>query len=265
MESTTKPTLATRKSKKNDLDVVTTELKKGFEWTTKHTTLVLSLLGVLVLVSGGYAAYSTISKRQEMDLQAKYYDLETVVNKKRADFEMAKNPPPAMPDQPAPAATAKPTGDLQKDYGDVTTQLAEFAKEHPKSAAGSMAALNLASLQAEYNQTDAAIATLKTVTPPKSFLGALVQMELATQLANANNCPEATAIWQKLMDQSSAQFLKAEAKLKMGLCAEAQGDLTKAQSFYSEVEKDYKDSAAGRSAAQYLRLLAMKTPAAPAQ
>lgn len=262
MEST-KPVSSVRKPKKNELDIVTTELKKGFEWTTKHTTLVVAVLALLVLGGGGYAAYSTLAKNKELDLQAKYYDLEAVVNKKRADFEMAKNPPPATPDQPAPPATAKPSGDLQKDYGDVTGQLADFAKQNPASAAGSMAALNLASLQAEYDQTDAAIATLKSVTPPKTFLGALVQMELATQLANAGNCAEATGIWQGLTNTPSAQFLKGEAKLKMGLCAEAEGDLTKAQSFYSEVEREFKDSAAGRSASQYLRLLAMKnTPPA---
>lgn len=256
-----KPASTLRKPKK-ELDIVTTELKKGFEWTTKHTSLVAGIVGVLVLVGGGYAIYSTLAKSKELDLQSKYYDLEAVVNKKRADFEMAKNPPPATPDQPAPAATAKPSGDLQKDYGDVTAQLADFAKQNPGSTAGSMAALNLASLQAEYNQTEAAITTLKSVTPPKTFLGALVQMELATQLANANNCADATAIWQQLTNAPNAQFLKGEAKLKMGLCAESQGDLTKAQSFYSEVERDYKDSAAGRSASQYLRLLAMKNEAA---
>lgn len=256
-----KPVSNVRKPRKDDLDIVTTELKKGFEWTTKHTTLVVGLLGLLIVVGGGYAIYSTVAKNKEIELQAKYYDLEAVVTKKRGDFEMAKNPPPVTPDQPAPPATAKPSGDLQKDYGDVTAQLADFAKTNPSTTAGSMAALNLASLQAEYNQTEAAISTLKTVNPPKSFLGALVQMELATQLANANNCPEATGIWQKLIDTPSAAFLKGEAKLKMGLCAEATGDLTKAQSFYSEVEKDYKDTAAGRSASQYLRLLSMKNDA----
>lgn len=256
---TSKP-LITRKTN-NDLDVVTTELKKGFEWTTKHTTLILGLLVTFVILGGGYAAYNMVTKKNEVDLQAKYYDLEAVVNKKRADFEQAKNPMPAQPGEPVPAVTAKPTGDIAKDYGDVTAGLADFAKSHPASAAGAMAALNLASLQAEYNQTDSAIETLKGVSVQKSFLGALVQMELATQLANASKCPEAQAIWESLVGQTQAAFLKAEAKLKMGLCAESTGDIARAQGYYKEVEMEFKESAAGRSAAQYLRLLSSKTEA----
>lgn len=243
-------------SKKQKTDVVTAELQRGFEWTTQHTTLVVSLLAVMLIGGGGFTAWKMISESKEKDLQAKYYDLEAVVNKKRADFEMAKNP---QPGQPAPTGVTKPSGDLAKDYGDVTQSLAEFVRQHPKSAAGSMAALNLASLQTEYNQSAEAIQTLKTVDTQKNLLGALVRMELATQLANSGNCPEAVTMWKDLTSLDSAKFLKAEAKLKMGLCAETQGDVAQAQSIYKEVESEFKESAAGRSASQYLRLLSSKS------
>lgn len=258
METT--PSSTTRKADKNT-DAVTAELRRGFEWTTTHTTLVLSVIAIFIIGGGGYVAYSSMAKSKEAELQAKYYAIESVVNKKRADFDEAKNPTPPQPGEPTPTAKAKPTGDMAKDYGDVTDSLLKFAQDNPKSAAGAMAALNLASLQAEYNQPEAAITTLKTIQPSQNMLGALVRMELATQIANAGNCPEADAIWAELIKQPSANFLKAEAKLKMGLCAETQGDTARAQAMFKEVETEFKDTAAGRSAAQYQRLLSGKTEA----
>lgn len=243
-------------------DLLTAELKKGFEWTTTHSKIVGFIVGALILVGGGWTLVTMMNESKEKELQAQYFDLENQTNKKRAAFEAGRNPIPPNPEQPTAVAPQKATGDLTKDYGDLVNQLSVFAKEHPGSVAGSMAALNLASLQSEYKQNEQAIETLKLVKPQKGFLGALVQMELATQLANAGQCPEATKIWSALSTQDSANFLKGEAKLKMGLCAESQGDLTQAQSLYKEVETEFKESAAGRSAAQYLRLLSAKTAAA---
>lgn len=258
LSKTTKGTVTVHHKKPSDTDVVTAELKKGFVWTTQHSYLVGGFIAAFIVIGGGITGWKMWSESKEKDLQAKYYDIEVQVNKKRADFEKAKTPaPPAEKDKPETKAPVAATGDLGKDYGDLPGQLKSFVEKYPASAAGNMAALTLASLQAEYNQTAEALQTLKLAQPPKNFVGSLVKMELATQLANNGQCPEATAIWTDLVGQESAKFLKGEAKLKLALCAETQGDKAKAQSLYKEVETEFKDTAAGRSASQYLRLLAV--------
>lgn len=239
-------------------DLFTTDLKKGFVWTVVHTKLVAIVVAVALIVGGGYAAITSMNESKERDAQAKYYDLEIAVSKKRAQFEGGANPDPLTPDEKQ--NVLKASGDLNKDYGSLVTDLNTFVEAHPNQVAGAMAALNLASLQNEYKDAATALVTLKKVGVPKGMVGALLQMETASLSANAGDCGSAIKIWETLVKQESAAFLKAEAKLKMGLCAESTGDVAKAESLYKEVEFESKDSSSGRAAKQYLRLLSQRAP-----
>lgn len=247
------------KHKANDVrkpDMVTAELRRGFEWTTNHTTLVFVAIIAFVAIGGGYAGWQMMNKNTELDLQAKYFDLEKQVAEKKASFDMAKAP--AAPGQPKPATPAvAATGDMSKDYGDLPAKLSEFAKQNPKTKAGAMAALSYAGLMADYNKTDEAIATLREV-KTSGLLSGLVDMQLATMLANSSKCDEATTLLEKMLGNPATSFLKLEAKLKIGLCAQQTGNLAKAEQNYLQVIEEGKDNALARSAQKYMRLLQLK-------
>lgn len=250
------------KPKKNDArrpDIVTAELKKGFDWTTKHTTSVMLAIGVFVVVGGGYAGWKTLNERSEKDLQAKYYEIESQVTAKKEAFEMAKAPPPAAAakDKKDEKPAVPASGDLAKDYGDLPQKLADFANQHPKTKAGAMAALTYAGLMADYKKSEEALPVLQKV-HTSGILSGLVSMQLATLLANTGKCDEATGILEKMLGNPATAFLKLEAKLKIGLCAQQSGNLAKAEQNFLQVIEEGKENSLARSAQKYMRLIQLK-------
>lgn len=240
-------------------DALTAELKKGFEWTTRHTQLILVAIVLFVGIGGGYSIWKYFRDRNEKAVQAKYFDLESQVLKKKEAFEAAKAPIPPMPkgEKPPEKKETPATGDFAQDYGDLPQKLSAFIVENPKTKAGAMAALTLAGLQSEYNKHGEALETLKKV-QPSGLLASLVKMQIATLTANEGKCAEAIPLFEQLVGDPASSFLKLEAKLKVALCSEAAGDLAKAETHLNQVIEEGKQQPVARSAQKYLRLLQMK-------
>lgn len=253
--------LQNMKSKKNDArkpDIVTAELKKGFEWTTSHTSIVIGVVIAFVVIGGGYSLWRVMSVRSEKELQTKYFELESQVGKKKEAFEAAKAPKnPLQPKEDKKPTPAPATGDLAKDYGDLPKQLLDFAEKNPKSKAGAMAVLTASGILAEYKKPEEAIPTLKKV-QTSGILSGLVSMQLATLLANTGKCDEASPVFEKIVAGSETSFLKLEAKLKLAICAEQSGNLVKAEQGFLQVVDEGKGNSYARSAQKYMRLLQFK-------
>jgi tetratricopeptide (TPR) repeat protein len=257
-----------KKIDKRDLkspDKFQQELVKGFQWTTKHSTLVgVAIVGFLVL-GAGLSAKSYFDQRSEAQSQAQFYPLEKKLLEKKTAFQAATQAaaakPPADPKKKntapvEPPAGEKPTGDFEKDYGPVATDMLNFIEKSPKSKAAKMAALHLSDVQLEYKKLPEAQDTLgKVRTDSNDLLSGLVLTQLGTVQANQNDCNAAVGTWQKVLSMSSAKSLHSAVKLKQGLCYESLNDMEKAQKLYSEVKADDKESAAAKSAEKYLRLL----------
>lgn len=242
-------------------DVVTEQLKKGFEWTTGHSKIAAGALGVVALILAVIFGGRAYTRSQEAKLQTELYAIEKAYLAKKESFDtyerLKTNPPKAGEAAPADKGTA-PTGQLEQDYGDLVTKLRAFAEQHPKAAGGAMAALYLAEIQAKYGKGADALETLKKISYDDGLVGALVQNRTASVLADQKDCPGAIAIWEKLVKNSSASFLHPEAKLRIGMCAEANGDAAKAEALYKEVTASAKESGQGRLAEQFLRRLRLK-------
>lgn len=244
-------------------DFVTAELKQGFAWTVAHTQLMATVIGAFIVVGLGWAGWSHWTEKQETDLQARYFEIDSQIAKKKESFEAAKAektklpPAAAAPDEEKKPTPIAQTGDLAKDYADLPQRLTDFASAHPRSKAGGLAALQLADILAEYKQPGEAIEVLKRV-QSKGLVGGLVRMQLATLMANAGQCGEAMPVLNQIVADKSLSFLKGEAKLKIGVCQEVMGQAAQAEEIYKKVIEESKETSTARTAQKYLRLLKFK-------
>lgn len=235
-------------------------LAQGFQWTTKHSKLVLAGVAIFVLIGAGVSAKSYLDHNREAEIQSQYFLVEKAFMDKKSEFEAAARPqPPVAKGQAAPPAPTKATGDLAKDYGTVPQDFMSVIDKAPKSKAAQMAALNLSDLQVEYKQIDDAKATLGKVTADgKDLLSAMVLVQLGTLQADQNDCQTAVSTWQKVLSSKAVTSLHSAVKLKSGLCFEALNDKAQAEKLYAEVRDTEKDSASAKTAEKYLRLLQAK-------
>ena len=252
-----------QKSGKRDFrapDAFTAELKRGFEWSTTHTTIVVVLVVGFLLVGGGMAIWKYTNTKNEKAAQEKYFEIESQVMKKKEAFAAAKAPKPPMAKDAKKEEKPKEeaaTGDFAKDYGDLPQQLKSFVEQNNKTKAGAMAALTLAGLESEYKKDADALETLKKV-QTSGVLSALVKMQMATLTANNGNCAEALPMFEQIISDPSSAFMKLEAKLKIALCSESTGNLAKAEDNLNQVIVEGKQNPVARSAQKYLRLLQIK-------
>ncbi|MBX3041505.1 MAG: tetratricopeptide repeat protein [Bdellovibrionaceae bacterium] len=245
-------------------------LRMAFEWVIAQAVWIVVALVALAAIGGGWAVWHQMSESNEMVWQDKYSSVEKkFLDQKRSFQEAAQREQMKKADPKAAAAAvapvgALPTGDLSKDYGAIVTEFESLIQEAPKTKAGEMAALNLAVLQAEHKQMDAALATLNKVNTSdrtKDLTGALTVNLKASLMASLGQCAEAVPKFQKIAGDKNASFLHQEAKLRMGLCYEKMNEFAKAQAVYSEISsgtKDAGDQGLSEDAERYLRLLKMK-------
>lgn len=249
---------------KNQTDIVTEELRKGFEWTTAHSKIVGLVVGALLIVGAAGAAYNFVDEKKEKTLQEKYFQYETEYLKKKEQFELYTSTVNAPVDpktkQAAPVQGTKATGDLVQDYGSVVTGLQSLIAESSNSKAATLSALLLVDIYKSYEKKTESVEVLKKVQSGRGALALLASAELGTQLANNQDCEGAIKTWSSLLQDKAAAFLVPQLKLKIGLCSETLGQKDKAQEYYKQVIAEAKDSAAGKSAEKYLRLLTAQSP-----
>lgn len=248
-------------------DVVTTQLKQGFEWTRTHSKAVVMAVGAFLLIGGGVSIYTTYSDMREAKIQEEFYAVEKVYLDKKLKFEEAEANEKAAAKDPkktteaAAAAANKATGDITKDYPESVKGFEELMAKYPNSQAAKMSALNLSEIQLKYNQTENAIATLNKIVGTlgnSDVLSALVQSQLGNTLSDNKDCKAAVTHWEKVISNSKAQFLYDEVKLRMGICFESLSEFKKAEDFYNQVSTSKPDSVLGKTAEKYKRLLKSK-------
>lgn len=258
-----------KKSFQKDLkspDAIQKELRKGFEWTTQHSTLVASVLGILVLAGAGFGLKSYVDNKNEQEIQAQYFLAEKAFLEQKQKFLEARDEQLRLAADKKTNNSAnetkskiQSTGDFAQDYGSQAAALEKIIQESPKSKAAKMAALNLAQVQIEYNQLDSAQKNLESVqSSSKDLLSAMVESELGSLKANKTDCQSALTHWQNVLKNNKVQFMHPAVHLKMGLCFESMSDLAKAEESYLKAQNAEKNSSIAKSAEKYLQLLQAK-------
>ncbi len=240
-------------------DIVTQELRKGFEWTTQHSTSTIIAVVVFLVAGGGYSVMSYFKTKKEADLQEKYFAVEKPFLDKKNQFELFESNAAQAKAKPDPKTDPKtkgvqPTGNLDTDYGTTLSALKSFASTAPNSKAGRMAALNASEVYLKYKNPDSALETLKSVSIEKDPLSAMVLSQIGDVQAEKGDCKAAIDSWSKVLTNVQAQFLYPAVKLKQGLCFESLKDTASAEKLYNEVKESGSGPLAS-SAEAYLRAL----------
>lgn len=256
-------------------DMIQQELRKGFQWTAKHSkTMLLAVLAFMGL-GGAISGKNYLDQKAENEIQSQYFKIEKNLLEKKAAFAAAEekakaatapakdskkdSKKTAKAEALAETPAAKSTGDMQTDYGTMPADFMQIIEKSPKSKAAKMAALNLSDLQIQYKKFDDAKATLSKINADSNdLLSALVLVQLGTLQADLKDCQQAVTTWGKVLLNSGAKSLHPATKLKQALCYESLNDLPKAEKLYAEIKLEDKDSASGKSADKYLRLIQAK-------
>jgi hypothetical protein len=250
-------------------DQVTKTLREGFVWTTAHSQLVLGGIALFIVVGAGASIYGYLSDKKETALQEKYFTVEKEYTDKKRGFEeyaRAELVAAQAKDKkaPAPDASKKSSGDLQKDFGTAIAGFETIIKESSGTTAAQMAALNLSDIYGDYGKPEEAYNVLTQVEKglgKNHALTALVLQRMGSLLANKNDCKGAIEKWKMIADRKGLKFASDEAKLRMGLCYENLNDLAMAEQMYTEVSSNQDanaDFVATKEAQKYLRLLKAK-------
>lgn len=244
--SSSKTTQKLTKSDVKGPDAVTKELQKGFIWTTQHSQIVLSIVGVFLVIGLSWAGYSAYSEKTQNTAMEKFYPIEKAYLDKKAEREASK----------APAT------DMQTDYGNVVTDLEAFVKAEPKTTAAQLAAIYVSDIYEQYNKFDEGLSVLNQVQAGnKGLVQGLVTLRKGTLLANQNKCSDAITHWHSLVKESKVDYLSSTAALRMALCHEQMNDMTKAKESYQLAIEKGKESAVAKTAEKYLRLLSVNETA----
>ena len=248
--------------------------EKSNQFLTDYGKPLLISFGALFLIGAGWALLGQVRASHEKEAQEKFALIERQYQKTKEGFDRAdadakaaanaKTPPPKE-DPAKPKATPK-TGDLEKDYGTVVSQLEGFLNDNAKSGAGGLAALTLCQIYEGYKKNDLCLAALEKMSAidSKSFIGLMLQTRRATALADSNQCPKAREIWTGLA-KIAPSFMTQEMKLRTALCFEQEGQADQAKSLYAEIGSmrgTTPDDVAVKDADRYMRYLQFKTPGA---
>ncbi len=245
-------------------DQLTAQLQKSFNWSIGHSKTVMALAAAFLVLWGGYALYAGISEGNEQKVQEKLYLAEKDYLSTKQNFEDADKPAPvddkkAKSEPKKDIAKAKPTGDIQKDYGPTLEKFNQIIASNPDSKAALMAALYSSEILGKYNQNETALSTLKKVTLHKDLLSTLVLNRTAALQADLNNCAEAIKSWDTVIKNKDVAYLHNEAKLRQALCHESMNNVAQAEKIYTELQADTNKSESSKLAGKYLRLIKVKT------
>lgn len=247
-----------------DADVVQQGIGGVWNWIEENSKVVVAVFIVGALGALGYLVMHYLGRHQEKTAQAAYYGVQAQFEKKRESFERAKMKalmPQFAPKDEAGKETTPASGDLQKDYGTLVTDLEKIANDHRGTAGGSQAAILAAETYLDYKQPEKAVELAQIPAKQLSsdhLLNQLAKMLWGNALAAKGDCQAAVGVWQQVLDTSSAKYLHGDASLRSGLCFEQLGQNERAIEMYRKVTTDHADSAAGGTAKGLLRALELK-------
>lgn len=224
------------------------------EFIEKQWKLIVAAAGFVVLAGAVVTIVSVRATQKEKAAQESYF----AVEKKLNELNNKKSEVPTVDKKD------KPKTDVPADYTQIKKDLEKVTTDFPGSIASQMAALHVANILVDEKNTDAALATLQKVeNKDRGLVNTLIQQQIGQLLADKQKCPEAIAIWQKIIERREAGFIHSETKLQQALCYTKMNDLKKAEEILTNlanqtVNPDMSNSASSKEAEKYLRLIQFK-------
>lgn len=236
-------------------------------WIERHAMTMGALVVLGSALGLAYVSYGYMADRSEEQAAESIYKAEAELKKAEAKIreERAKKmqelaglskgkKPEANPE------TLRPV-DFGKDYAGLVTKVKEQLKKESGTRAAMVSALNLSYFLVQQQQFQEALEVLKTPTfkpGSKDLLGGFWRMHYGLVLLENGKADEALQVYGEVIGQEPLKPFHAEALLKTGIALELKGDSTKAKETYEKVGREFPNTEAANSAAQYLRLMDMK-------
>lgn len=224
------------------------------EFIEKQWKLILGAAGIVILAGAVVTLVSVRSTSKEKAAQESYF----AVEKKLNDLKNKK------PEAPTADKKEKPKTEAPADYTQIKKDLEKVTADFPGSIASQMAALHVANILVDEKNAEAALITLQKVeNKDRGLVNTLIQQQIGQLLADKQKCPEAIAIWQKIIERREAGFIHGETKLQQALCYTKMNDFKKAEEILTNLANqtanpDMSNSASSKEAEKYLRLIQFK-------
>lgn len=259
---------ANENSTKNQPDVVTQELRKGFEWSAGHAKLVVGSIIVVGVGLGILSLVQYMQKKNEMSLLSELYKIEKPLNEKKSKFDQALADS-SKPQNKTDKTNAKnedknsaslnlATGDIEKDYGAELKAMESFIQKNASSKPAQIAALRVSEVYLKYQQPEKALQVLNQVAAKGSGLTTgLVLMQKMNALMDLKKCDDVMGVAAAITKEKDLDFMHGDAEIKKALCLEEK-DPAQAQSIYEKLSKDTKAGETAKLAEKYLRSLKYK-------
>jgi tetratricopeptide (TPR) repeat protein len=244
--------LTTHRYNKKDLkstDAVTQELKKGFQWSRQHSTLVGGLATAIVLFGIAYSIAQYFSDQAENKAQEAFY---------KVNNEYAKTKTHKEDLDPEEAAVAEKAKNMPADEDAIAQKFSGIMKDYPRSRAALLAFLDYSDIETRKHKDEEISKAAGQLNIGSDLLSSLVLVEKGHAEANVKNCKQAIETWNQVLAIKSAQSIYPEVHLYQALCFESLNDNAKATDNYNKVLAEAKDSPTAKSAERYLRLMKTK-------
>ena len=236
-------------------DIVTLELKKGFQWTTSHAKLT-AFVSIAFIAGGiGYSAFQYFSEQAEEKAQEAFYHVEDDYLKLQ-ESEHPKTPAQQTKDKKA--QTEKVEAPVVANYQPVAQKFSDVMTQFPNSRAALLAYLDYSEIKIKDQKFEDIVKSAEKLKVGSDLLSSLVLMQKGNAQANSKDCKQALTTWEQVLKNKAAQSLYPEVHLQEALCFESLNDMTHAEESYNKILAEAKDSSAAKSAEKYLRLLKTK-------
>jgi len=221
------------------------------------------IVGTLVLAGsiGGLAFVGHKLWRTQVETKAaeRLYKVEAQL--KKVESEIRKERSKKMQDSAGLKEELRPV-DFAKDFAGIVTNMKAELKNVSGTRAAMVSALNLANFLIQQKQYEEALEVLKTpaIRPGvNDLLGGFWRMHYGLVCLENNKADDAIAAYQEVLAADGLKPFHPEALLKSGIAYEIKGDLNKARDTYEKLGREYPNTEASAAAAQYLRLLELKS------
>lgn len=178
----------------------------------------------LIVVGLVITVVTNQSEKKEKTAQENFAVIQEKLNK------LNEKTPAADKDAKAPAAV---------DIVSLKKDLEDFITKNSGTVAAQIAGLSLADIYANEKNNTEALTVLKKIETNSSVLSNVLVLKKTGQiLADADQCKEAIAVWEKVLANKKAEFAFADVQIKQALCYQKLNDFQKAEDLLTQVKNN---------------------------